>query len=124
MYSDSGIPAYTIPYYSSRTEMVLKSLTGTFGQSVMAPFMDYTAEQATPDNTEPWFPGCPFFDGINKDPERGCSFIRGQKDRKFFVLKEISSHVLVYDIHGKVIRSSNRLSFVSSLPTHYKHTQF
>ena len=64
------------------TEMVIKSLTGTLGSRLMEPFFDYTEEQATPENTEPWFPGCPFFDAMNKDPERGCTFIRAQKDRK------------------------------------------
>lgn len=42
--------------------------------------MIYNESHTTPNNHDPWFPGCPVFDSINKDASFGCNFIRLNKD--------------------------------------------
>ncbi len=56
-------------------------LTDAIGQHVLDKYMGYSeATATTATNHDPWFPGCPIFDAINRDPEDGCNFIRFHKD--------------------------------------------
>lgn len=56
-------------------------LSDAVGQHLLGKYWHYTeASSTTATNREPWFPGCPVFDAINKDPTDGCNFIRFHKD--------------------------------------------
>ena len=55
-------------------------LGGEFGYRLLEPFLDYNESSTTANNYDPWFPGCPVFDNINKDADLGCNFIRINKD--------------------------------------------
>lgn len=44
--------------------------------------MVYNESHTTPNNHDPWFPGCPVFDHLNEVARFGCNFIRLNKDGK------------------------------------------
>ena len=56
-------------------------LSDAVGQHMLGDYWHYTkAGSTTATNHDPWFPGCPVFDSINKDPQDGCNLIRFHKD--------------------------------------------
>jgi hypothetical protein len=56
-------------------------LTDAIGQHLLDKYMSFNESTATTaTNHDPWFPGCPVFDAINRDPEDGCNLIRFHKD--------------------------------------------
>lgn len=56
-------------------------LSDVVGDALLSKYMGYNESMATTaTNHDPWFPGCPVFDHINKDPRDGCNFIRFHKD--------------------------------------------
>lgn len=59
-------------------------LTDAIGHHLLDKYFYYNESVATTaKNHDPWFPGCPVFDAINKDPTDGCNFIRFHKDCEY-----------------------------------------
>ena len=59
------------------------SVAEQVGQFMLEGLMSHNESTGqTARNHDPWFPGCPFFDGVNKDASLGCNLIRFNKDRE------------------------------------------
>lgn len=72
---------YTRTSHSSK-HYTDEALAGDWGYRLLEPYMVYNESDTTPNNYDPWFPGCPVFDNLNKVASFGCNFIRLNKDGK------------------------------------------